>query len=62
MNAIFLTMFVSAVLSVGGLLLYTFVLSERHQDHSVRLSLLPLEDDASAAQAAPALGAKEGTP
>jgi hypothetical protein len=58
MNALFLTLFVSAVLVIGALLLYSFLFAQRSHEHTSRLSLLPLDDDG--AQTAPA--PKEGTP
>ena len=58
MNALFLTLFVSAVLVVGALLLYSFLFAQRSHEHTSRLSLLPLEDEGAEAPPAP----QEGTP
>ncbi len=57
MNALFLTLFVSIVLALGGVLLFAFGFAQRDHEHADRLSLLPLHDDtayiASAAASAP---------
>ena len=45
MNAIFLTLFVSLVLVLGGVLLFAFAFSQRDHEHGARLSLLPLDPD-----------------
>jgi hypothetical protein len=45
-NALILTLFVSLVLAAFAILAFVFVVRQRDHEHSDRLSLLPLEDDA----------------
>jgi hypothetical protein len=44
-NALYLTLFVSTVLLVSGLVSYVGAWRRRDHQHADRLSLLPLEDD-----------------
>lgn len=46
MNVILLQVFVSLVLVATGVVLFVFVVKARTLEHSDRLSLAPLEDDA----------------
>lgn len=46
MEAVALTMFVSLCLVACSLLLLAFTLRQRSHEHSDRLALLPMEDDA----------------
>ncbi len=48
MDAVYLTLFVSLVLAVLGVVLFVFTHGERSRDHAERLALLPLDDDAEA--------------
>ena len=48
MNALFLTLFVSIILALGGVLLFAFAFKQRDHEHVDRLSLLPLHDDVPA--------------
>jgi hypothetical protein len=45
MNALHLTLFISAVLIVGWIGSFALAVRRRDHDHADRLSLLPLEDD-----------------
>ena len=45
MNAIYLTLFVSLILAVLGVLLFLRGVHMGDQDHTERLALLPLDDD-----------------
>ncbi len=54
MNAIHLTLFVSFIIALLGVLLFIYSVGQRDHSHADRLSLLPLEDDASPSSAAPA--------
>ncbi|MGM0576077.1 MAG: cytochrome oxidase [Myxococcota bacterium] len=45
MNAIHLTLFVSLVLVVLGVVLFLHSITQRDHDYAERLALLPLEDD-----------------
>lgn len=47
MNALHLTLFVSAVLVVGWLASFFSSLKRRDHDHYARSSLLPLDDDST---------------
>ena len=53
MNAIYLTLFVSAVLVFGSGLLFGFLYLKRSHEYADRLSLLPLESDESEHSAPP---------
>jgi cbb3-type cytochrome oxidase subunit 3 len=52
-NAIHLTLFVSFIIALLGVLLFVHSVGQRDHSHADRLSLLPLEDDASSASATP---------
>ena len=45
MNALILTLFVSLMLALGAVLLFTWGYLKGEHDHADRLSLLPLEDE-----------------
>lgn len=60
MNVILLQVFVSLVLVATGVVLFVFVVRARTLEHSDRLSLAPLEDDAR--QAPPRDGPPSLTP
>jgi hypothetical protein len=45
MDALIITVFVSLVLVIAGLILFVSRLREGDLDHTDRLSILPLEDD-----------------
>ena len=47
MNAMYLTLFVSAALVLGSGLLFGFLYLKRSHEYTDRLSLLPLESDDS---------------
>lgn len=49
MDAVYLTLFVSTVLAVLGAVLFTWTHGQKTRDHDLRLSLLPLDDDAVSA-------------
>ena len=53
MNALGLTLFVSACLVVYGLVQFVAACSRREHQHADRLSLLPLADDEASVVAAP---------
>jgi len=53
MNVIVLQVFVSLMLVAAGLALFVFVIRSRTLEHSDRLSLAPLEDDARSGSAPP---------
>jgi cbb3-type cytochrome oxidase maturation protein len=53
MEILIVTVFVSLVLVVGGLIFFVSRLRDGDFDHGERLSLLPLADDTSEEQAAP---------
>ncbi len=53
MNAIHLTLFVSFVIALLGVLLFIYSVGQRDHSHADRLSLLPLEDDPSPRPATP---------
>lgn len=53
MNALYLTLFVSFVIALLGVLLFIYSVGQRDHSHADRLSLLPLEDDASSTPATP---------
>jgi high-affinity Fe2+/Pb2+ permease len=53
MNAMFLTLFVSAVLFVYGLVQFAAAWVRRDHQHADRLSLLPLDDDVATATVSP---------
>jgi len=44
LDAVYLTLFVSTVLAVLGLVLFVFTHGQRTRDHNDRLALLPLDD------------------
>jgi len=44
LDAVYLTLFVSSVLAVLGLVLFVFTHGQRTRDHEQRLALLPLDD------------------
>lgn len=44
MDAVYLTLFVSSVLAVLGVVLFLFTHGQRSRDHEQRLALLPLDD------------------
>jgi hypothetical protein len=44
-NALVLTLFVSAVIFVYGLVAFGFAIRQRDHEHAERLSLAPLADD-----------------
>lgn len=44
MDAVYLTLFVSSVLAVLGIVLFLFTHGQRSRDHEQRLALLPLDD------------------
>jgi len=46
LDAVYLTLFVSSVLAVLGVVLFVWTHREGSRDHTHRLALLPLEDDA----------------
>lgn len=46
MNALYLTLFVSLVLAVGGVLLFVWGWARGDHEHLDRTSLLPLEEEA----------------
>jgi hypothetical protein len=46
-NAIYLTLFVSAVLAASGVLFFALNVKQKSHEHADRLSLLPLMDDAN---------------
>ena len=48
MDAVYLTLFVSFVLAVLGIVLFVWTHREKSRDHSLRLQLLPLDDDTTA--------------
>ena len=45
MDAVYLTVFVSLVLAVLGIVLFLWTHAQKTRDHNDRLALLPLEDD-----------------
>lgn len=47
MDAVYLTLFVSAVLGALGVGLFLWTHRQRTREHNDRLALLPLDDDAS---------------
>ncbi|MEZ4268145.1 MAG: cytochrome oxidase [Myxococcota bacterium] len=49
MNALHLTLFVSFIIALLGVLLFIHSVGQRDHSHADRLSLLPLEDDVSSA-------------
>ncbi len=53
MNAIFLTLFVSAALLGGAGILFGFLFQKRSHEYADRLSLLPLDGEESVSAAQP---------
>jgi hypothetical protein len=53
MNALILTLFVSALLFAYGLVQFAVAWVRRDHDHADRLSLLPLDDDVVTATVSP---------
>ncbi|MCC6622093.1 MAG: cbb3-type cytochrome oxidase assembly protein [Deltaproteobacteria bacterium] len=53
MDAVYLTLFVSSVLAVLGVVLFVWTHREGSRDHTHRLALMPLEDDTRTPSAAP---------
>ncbi|MCB9786419.1 MAG: cytochrome oxidase [Deltaproteobacteria bacterium] len=47
MNAIHLTLFVSGIIALLGVVLFIHSVGQRDHSHADRLSLLPLEDDSA---------------
>ncbi len=45
MDALILTMFVSIVLSAGGVAMFAWLAGARTFDHADRLALLPMDDE-----------------
>lgn len=45
MDAVYLTLFVSTVLALLGVVLFVYTHGQRTRDHEHRLALLPLVDD-----------------
>jgi len=60
MDALILTLFISLVLLAGALVLLAKVIDEGDMEHSDRLSLLPLEDDAPPVRAGAVLADEKG--
>ena len=57
MDALILTMFVSLVLTAGGVAMFVWLAGARTFDHADRLALLPIDDDAPTAGASSATSA-----
>lgn len=47
MNAILLTLFVSLLLATGAVLFFVWAVKRGESEHSERLALMPLDDDAT---------------